>query len=129
MAKILVVENDSALRTLVTQLLELEGHTVVAAENGAVALDFIKNELPDLVLCDLLMPEVDGHQVLQRLTENPVTASIPLIFLTASALPSDRELCLKNGAKGFMTKPFHHLELLDLISNLLPKPNVSIPSQ
>jgi CheY-like chemotaxis protein len=129
MAKILVVENDLALRTLVTQLLELEEYTVVAAENGAVALEFVENEPPDLVLCDLLMPEVDGYQVLHQLMQNPLTASIPLIFLTASALPSDREYCLNNGAKGFMTKPFHHLELLDLISNLLPKPNVSIPNQ
>jgi two-component system sensor histidine kinase/response regulator len=119
MKKILVVENDPALRMLTSQLLELEGYKVIQAENGRLALDAIAAELPDLVLCDLLMPEVGGYEVLRYLMQHPESAVIPLVFLTASAAPSDRETCLNEGAAGFIIKPFQHTELLQTIRTLL----------
>lgn len=122
MKKILVVENDPALRLLTTQLLELEGFAVSQAENGRLALETIAADPPDLVLCDLLMPELSGFEVLRELTRNPKSPAIPLVFLTASAMPSDRENCLKDGAAGFIIKPFQHAELLETIRNLLFPP-------
>ena len=122
MKKILVVENDPALRLLTTQLLELEGFAVSQAENGRLALEAIAADPPDLVLCDLLMPELSGFEVLRELTRNPKSPAIPLVFLTASAMPSDRENCLKDGAAGFIIKPFQHAELLETIRNLLFPP-------
>jgi len=122
MKKILVVENDPALRLLTTQLLELEGFAVSQAENGRLALETIAADPPDLVLCDLLMPELSGFEVLRELTRNPKSPAIPLVFLTASAMPSDRENCLKDGAAGFIIKPFQHAELLETLRNLLLSP-------
>jgi len=122
MKKILVVENDPALRLLTTQLLELEGFAVSQAENGRLALETIAADPPDLVLCDLLMPELSGFEVLRELTRNPKSPAIPLVFLTASAMPSDRENCLKDGAAGFFITPFQHAELLETLRNLLLSP-------
>ena len=122
MQKILVVENDPALRMLTAQLLELEGFEVRQAENGRLALEAIAAEPPDLVLCDLLMPEMSGFEVLRELTQNPKSPGIPLVFVTASAMPSDRENCLNEGAAGFIIKPFQHTELLETIRNLLLSP-------
>ena len=122
MKTILVVENDPALRMLTSQLLELEGYRVRQAENGKLALESIAADPPDLVLCDLLMPELNGHGVLQGLRDDPATAAIPLVFLTASAAPSERETCLNGGAAGFLIKPFRHAELLDLIRDTLEAP-------
>ncbi len=122
MKTILVVENDPALRMLTSQLLELEGYRVRQAENGKLALEAIAADPPDLVLCDLLMPELNGHGVLQGLRDDPATAAIPLVFLTASAAPSERETCLNGGAAGFLIKPFRHAELLDLIRDTLEAP-------
>jgi CheY-like chemotaxis protein len=127
MKKILVVENDPALRMLTSQLLELEGYKVAQAENGRLALDAIAAEPPDLVLCDLLMPELSGCEVLRHLMRNPESAAIPLVFLTASAAPSDRETCLSEGAAGFIIKPFQHTELLQAIRALLAGPEAPQP--
>lgn len=126
MKKILVVENDPALRMLTAQLLELEGFEVAEAENGRLALETIADSPPDMVLCDLLMPELNGYEVLRELVQNPRSAAIPLVFLTASAAPSDRENCLNQGAAGFIIKPFQHAELLQTIRTLLDSPN-SLP--
>jgi CheY-like chemotaxis protein len=119
MRTILVVENDPALQLLTSRLLELEGYRVLQAENGRIALELIAAEPPDLVLCDLLMPEMNGYEVLSGLLADPATAAIPLIFLTASAAPTERDNCLNLGAAGFVIKPFKHAELLALIQSLL----------
>lgn len=122
MRTILVVENDPALRLLTSRLLELEGFRVLQAENGRIGLELIAADPPDLVLCDLLMPELNGYEVLHGLLADPATAAIPLIFLTASAAPSERQNCLNLGAKGFVIKPFRHTELLALIHSTLEAP-------
>lgn len=123
MKKILVVENDPALRMLAAQLLELEGYAVAEAENGRLALESIAADPPDLVLCDLLMPEMGGCEVLDEMSRHPRYAAIPLVFLTASAAPIDRETCLSQGAAGFIIKPFQRAELLQTIRALLsPSP-------
>ncbi|MGY6215378.1 response regulator [Methylolobus aquaticus] len=119
MKKILLVENDPALRKLTSQLLRLEGYEVLEAENGRAGLDLVADGQPDLVLCDLLMPELDGRQVLRALRRDPQFASLPLVFLTASAAAADREACLAEGAAGFVTKPFEQTTLLALIDRLL----------
>jgi len=125
-SNVLIIENDPALRSLISQLLELEGFEVSVVENGRLALEVLGERIPDLVLCDLLMPEMNGCEVLKVLKQNPETAGVPLVFLTASAVPSDRERCLELGASAFMTKPFHQAELLATIRALLPEAGVSL---
>jgi CheY-like chemotaxis protein len=117
--KILVVENDPSLRRLTSQLLHLEGYEVVQAENGRYALEALADQAPELVLCDLLMPEMDGRAVLRAMKQDPRWSTIPLVFLTASAAASDRENCIAEGAAGFVIKPYEQMGLLDLISRLL----------
>ncbi|WP_139557910.1 response regulator transcription factor [Methylotetracoccus oryzae] len=125
MTNILVVENDPALRMLISQLLELEGFNVATAENGRIALEALDMQAPELVVCDLVMPEMNGCEVLKALKGNPRTAHVPLVFLTASAAPSEREKCIELGASAFMTKPFHQTELLATIRGLLPAAGIS----
>jgi CheY-like chemotaxis protein len=122
---VLIIENDPALRVLISQLLELEGFEVSVAENGRLALEALGVRIPDLVLCDLLMPEMNGCEVLKVLKQNPLTAGVPLVFLTASAVPADRERCLDLGAAAFMTKPFRQTEPLKTIRALLPEAGVT----
>ncbi|MGY6217645.1 response regulator transcription factor [Methylolobus aquaticus] len=119
MTNILVVENDPALRLLISQLLELAGFNVATAENGRIALEALEVQATDLVVCDLVMPEINGCQVLEALKGDRRTAHVPLVFLTASAAPSERERCLELGAAAFMTKPFQQAELLATIRGLL----------
>jgi len=119
MKKILVVENDPFLRRLTAQLLELEGYQVLQAENGRVGLEAFDSALPALVLCDLLMPEMDGRELLRALKRHPRGDSVPLVFLTASAAASDREACIAEGAAGFLIKPYEQTVLLDLVGRLL----------
>ena len=119
MKKILVVENDPSLRRLTSQLLELEGYEVQQVENGRLALAAMADEMPALVLCDLLMPETDGREVLRALQRHPNGSNVPLVFLTASAAASDREACLAEGAAGFVIKPYEQEVLLELIGRLL----------
>jgi CheY-like chemotaxis protein len=119
MKKILIVENDFSILLLLSQLLELEGFQVLLADNGAKGAEMLSLH-PDLVLCDLVMPELDGYGVLHKLQSNPETLAIPFIFLTASASEEERQKCLDQGATGFMVKPFHQQELLSLIYSFLP---------
>ena len=99
MAKILVIEDEAELRTNVARLLKAEGFEVLTAENGAVGVDTAVALLPDLIICDISMPEMDGFGVLFSLRENVTTSHIPFIFLTASTRTYDRNFGVELGAK------------------------------
>lgn len=118
MKKILIIENDIDIRRLLIQLLKMESYQVIAADNGKTGLTLLYQALPDVVICDLVMPELDGYGVLQGLLHNPDTARIPIIFLTASASDEERQKCLEQGASAFLVKPFLQQELLKLIRDL-----------
>ncbi|HEY9821110.1 MAG TPA: EAL domain-containing protein [Candidatus Sericytochromatia bacterium] len=121
MYKILVIEDERSIRINLLKLLSAEGFQTIGAENGSNGLQLARVQQPDLIICDILMPDLDGYEVLKGLQENPVTAIIPFIFLTAKAERSDWRRGMKLGADDYLTKPFTRAELLEAIATRLHK--------
>ena len=121
MKKIVLIEDNRDIRENITEILELAGYAVKAAENGKLGVALVLEESPDLILCDIMMPELDGHGVLHMLSKNEKTAGIPFIFLTAKAERSDFRKGMELGADDYLTKPFEDLELLHAIETRLRK--------
>lgn len=119
MKKILVIEDEEFVRDNLVELLELEDYDVISADNGLRGLELAQNSLPDLILCDVMMPLLDGHQVLQSLKQTSMTASIPFVFLTAKSHKTDKEFGRSLGADDYLTKPYVAAELLEVITRLL----------
>ncbi|MEH2414258.1 EAL domain-containing response regulator [Nostoc sp.] len=121
MPKILIIEDEEAVRENILDLLEAENFETLAAANGRIGVDLAISEIPDLILCDLMMPEIDGYGVLTALRQDPSTATIPFIFLTAKSGKSDFRQGMDMGADDYITKPFTRAELLSAITNRLEK--------
>lgn len=121
MAKILVIEDEEAIRENILDLLEAENFEGIGAINGKVGIKLAIEQIPDLILCDMMMPEVDGHGVLKALRAEPLTATIPFIFLTAKADKSDVRTGMELGADDYITKPCTPQELLKAIAIRLEK--------
>lgn len=121
MKKILIIEDDKIVMASAKDLLEAEGYAVSTAENGRRGIEMAREVEPDLIICDVMMPEVDGHNVLAALREQPETSAIPFIFLTAKADKSDIRQGMKLGADDYLTKPYTRMDLLDAISSRLAK--------
>ena len=112
MKKILVIEDHATMRRYVVTILEMEGYTALAAANGREGLALVASEHPDLILCDVMMPELDGHGVLHALRADPVTASVPFIFLTAKGEKNDQRTGMNLGADDYLTKPISRDDLV-----------------
>ncbi|NEO26270.1 MAG: response regulator [Kamptonema sp. SIO4C4] len=110
-ANILIVDDHGLTRQLTVDLLQLEGYTVLEAENGLAALDIAQQESPDLILLDMVMPDLDGMEVCRRLKATPQTAHIPVIFLTVEGDRASRIQGLEAGGSDFLNKPLDRLEL------------------
>lgn len=121
MKKILLIEDNLEIRENTEEILELAGFNVLTAENGKVGASTAQKELPDLIVCDIMMPVLDGYGVLHILNRNPKTANIPFIFLTAKADRADFRKGMSLGADDYLTKPFDESELLDAIEIRLSK--------
>ena len=119
MQKILVCDDEANIRNIMDFSLEAEGFLVLEAADGDAALRMAASEQPDLVLLDVMMPGNDGLTVCRHLKENPATAHIPVLLLTARASNADREAGLAAGADGYVTKPFSPQRLVDKINELL----------
>ncbi|MCP4520591.1 MAG: response regulator [Cytophagales bacterium] len=115
MKKILLIEDNFEMRENTAEILELAGYDVITAENGKIGVASAKQYLPDLILCDVMMPELDGYGVLYMLGKNVDTASIPFIFLTAKAERSDFRKGMNLGADDYLTKPFEEMDLLEAV--------------
>jgi DNA-binding NarL/FixJ family response regulator len=115
MKKILVIDDHEPMRRNVLMILEMEGFKGLGAENGRQGLDLARREKPDLILCDVMMPELDGYAVVQALREDKETATIPFIFLTARGERLDVRVGMNYGADDYLTKPVGHEELLATI--------------
>lgn len=120
-ARILIVEDNENNRDLLRRRLEREGHEVAEAENGLVALDRLNKEVFDLVLLDLMMPEVDGYQVLQAIRKNPALKSLPVIVITALNDIETAVKCIELGAEDYLSKPFNPTLLRARINASLTK--------
>ncbi len=115
MKKILLIEDNDELRENTSEILELAGYDIIVAENGKVGINKAIEHLPDLIICDIMMPEIDGYEVLHLLSKKPKCASIPFIFLTAKSEKSDFRKGMGLGADDYITKPFKKLALLETI--------------
>ncbi|MFH1907121.1 MAG: response regulator [Chloroflexota bacterium] len=104
--RILVVDDENINLRLVSRLLEMEGYEVVSAQSGEVALHLIEQTAPDLALLDVMMPVMDGYELCRRLRQNPVTAQIPIVMLTALVDENDRLKGIEVGADDCLPKPF-----------------------
>ena len=121
MTKILVIEDEVSVRENILDLLEAESFETLAAANGKIGIDLAVSEVPDLILCDLMMPNIDGYEVLKKLNLQANTATIPFIFLTARTAKSDVRQGMDLGADDYLTKPFSRSELLNAIMSRLEK--------
>lgn len=121
MATILIIEDEAPIRENLRQLLQLEGYLVLEAADGVSGIEVARSARPDLILCDILMPDVDGYGVLAELRGTPDMAATPFVFLTASASLEDRAQALKRGADDYLIKPVKIADLLAAIKNQLDK--------
>jgi len=121
MKKILIIEDNLDVRENLAEILALSGYDASSAENGKVGVEKANSELPDLILCDIMMPELDGFGVLHILSRQQQTADIPFIFLTAKAEKEDFRRGMSLGADDYIVKPFDDVELLQTIEARLKK--------
>jgi len=121
MTKILVIEDEESVRENILDLLEAESFEILAAANGKIGIDLAVSEVPDLILCDLMMPNIDGYEVLKKLNLQAATATIPFVFLTARTAKSDVRKGMNLGADDYLTKPFTRSELLNAVVSRLEK--------
>lgn len=121
MKKILFIEDNKDVRENTAEILELAQYHVITAANGKEGVELAQKEKPDLIICDIMMPILDGHGVLHLLSKNEETSSIPFIFLTAKAERSDFRKGMEMGADDYLTKPFDDVELLNAIESRLKK--------
>jgi DNA-binding NarL/FixJ family response regulator len=115
MKTILIIEDQSLMRRKLETILKMEGFEVLVAENGTAGIRLAQAELPDLVLCDIMMPECDGYAVLQALRIHKTTASTPFIFLTAKGDKRDFRAGMSLGADDYLVKPVPRTDLLEAI--------------
>lgn len=122
--KVLIIEDNNDIRENVVEILELAGYTVFAASNGKAGVDLASKNIPDIILCDIMMPELDGYGVLYMLSKSPQLAAIPFIFLTAKAERTDLRKGMEMGADDYLTKPFDDMDLLNAIEGRLKKKEI-----
>jgi CheY-like chemotaxis protein len=121
MRKILIIEDNDDIREGTAEMLDLAGYETYTAKNGKIGVELAVKNIPDLILCDIMMPELDGYGVLYLLQKNPQTASIPFIFMTAKAERADMRKGMEMGADDYLTKPFDDVELFNAIESRLKK--------
>lgn len=121
---ILIIEDNAGIRDNIVEILELADYQVYEADNGKTGVQLAIAHLPDIILCDIMMPELDGYGVLYKLNKRPDTAAIPFVFLTAKAEHIDLRKGMELGADDYLTKPFDDMELLKCIESRLKKKDI-----
>jgi putative two-component system response regulator len=117
--RVLVIDDEAPIRLLCRVNLEAEGMTVLEAPDGPTGIDATREESPDVVLLDVMMPGLDGWKVAEQLLEDPATADVPIVFLTARADLRDRARGMDTGGVDYITKPFNPVELAPLIRRIV----------
>lgn len=121
MKKILLIEDNLEMRENICEILSLSGYQVLAAENGKIGIEIAKKEKPNLILCDIMMPDLDGYGVLHILGKDPELGTIPFIFLTAKVEKNDVRKGMNLGADDYLTKPMEESELINAIETRLKR--------
>ncbi|NES80175.1 MAG: response regulator transcription factor [Moorea sp. SIO2B7] len=121
--KLLLIDDDPNLILLVKDYLEFRGYKVVTAANGREALEILDRETPDMIICDVMMPEMDGYALVESVRQDPRTNWIPVLFLSAKGQSQDRVKGLNKGADVYMVKPFEPEELVAQVESSLKQAN------
>jgi CRP/FNR family transcriptional regulator, polysaccharide utilization system transcription regulator len=121
MKKILVIEDNMEMLENIAEMLELFNYSVIKASNGTTGFELAKNEKPELIICDIMLPDIDGYKVLKMVEDNVSTKGIPLIFLTAKAEKSDIRKGMNLGADDYLTKPFDKSDLINAVEARLKR--------
>ena len=121
MEKILIIEDNPEIRENTAELLELNNYSVITAENGNEGFELAKRFVPDIILCDMMMPETDGRKFLKLARADEALCNIPLIFFSAGSISSDIRRGLVKEASDYLPKPFSEQELLEAIKRTLLK--------
>jgi CheY-like chemotaxis protein len=124
MKSVLVIDDNKDIRENTAEILDMAGYKTFTAENGKKGVEQALKEKPDVIVCDIMMPELDGYGVLHLLRKNPETVHIPFIFLTAKTERSDLRKGMEMGADDYVTKPFEEIELLNAIEIRMKKSEV-----
>ena len=119
MKKILVIEDDVNIRESLVELLEMKSFTLLSADNGTDGLKLAQEQVPDLILCDVMMPGLNGYEVVEAIRKDSRLAKLPFIFLSAKAMDSDVEYGKNLGANSYLTKPFRAQDLFSVVDDLL----------
>ena len=119
MTKVLVIEDEELIRESILNLLNTRGFSAIGSGYGKLGLQLAKEIVPDLILCDVRMPEFDGYEVLKALRQDPITATIPFIFLTAETNQDIQRPGQLNSENAYLTKPFTTAELLEAIATYI----------
>lgn len=119
-AKVLIIEDDPASLELLNYMMGAAGHTVISATDGAIGLRLALEADPDLILCDLQLPELDGYQIIRRLNSHAGWKRVPVAAVTALSMPGDRESALLTGFDAYITKPIVPETFLREVEALLP---------
>ncbi|NER26292.1 MAG: response regulator transcription factor [Symploca sp. SIO1C4] len=121
--RLLLIDDDPNLILLVKDYLEFRGYEVITAENGREALAVLELDIPDMIICDVMMPEMDGYALVESVRQDPRTNWIPVLFLSAKGQSSDRVRGLTTGADVYMVKPFEPEELVAQVESSLKQAN------
>jgi DNA-binding NarL/FixJ family response regulator len=127
--RLLLIDDDPNLILLVKDYLEFRGYEVITAENGQEALDILDQETPDMIICDVMMPQMDGYSLVENVRKNPRTSWIPVLFLSAKGQSQDRVKGLNTGADVYMVKPFEPEELVAQVESSLKQASRLIQRQ
>lgn len=119
MARILIVDDSPSQLMGICRIVEKLGHEALTAEDGAAGVEAAKRELPDLILMDVVMPNLNGFQATRSISREPTTRHIPVVLVTTKDQETDRMWGLRQGAKAYITKPFSETDLAAVISELM----------
>ena len=120
MARVLIVDDSPSQLMAMKRIIEKLGHEILTAEDGALGVDVAKKELPDLILMDVVMPNLNGFQATRSISKEPTTSHIPIILVTTKDQETDRVWGMRQGAKAYLTKPVNEAQLIKLVKELLP---------
>jgi twitching motility two-component system response regulator PilH len=120
MARVLIVDDSPSQLMGMKRIIEKLGHEILTAEDGALGVEVAKRELPDLILMDVVMPNLNGFQATRSIAKEPSTSHIPIVLVTTKDQETDRVWGMRQGAKAYLTKPVNEAALIKLVKELLP---------
>jgi twitching motility two-component system response regulator PilH len=119
MARVLIVDDSPSQLMGMKRIIEKLGHEIVTAEDGALGVEAAKREMPDLILMDVVMPNLNGFQATRAISKEATTAQIPVVLVTTKDQETDKVWGMRQGAKAYITKPFTEMQLVEVINSLL----------